>query len=81
MKYSQILINKLLSTNIHGEIYFKKLKNKKKLLFSIKNNNISIENNKLLLTEIKTNKICINCSRNGIYTDNMNNYCWIHCQM
>lgn len=120
------LINKLLSTNIYGEIDFLELQgglgrevyldqNKEsnpddnKVISEdrdsltpirlgdssplrsidppesieqiIEISSISIENNKSLLTELKTNKPCVNCSRNSIYTDNVNNYCWIHSQM
>jgi hypothetical protein len=42
---------------------------------------ISIENYNLELIEVKINKPCINCSRTSMYTDKINNYCWIHCQL
>ena len=74
MKYPTKLINKLLSVDINNQIDISDLIIKKNL-------NISIENFKLELTELKINKICISCTRKGIYTDNINNYCWIHCQI
>jgi len=77
------LIYKIKSSNINKQIDITDL-NEINLVENIQNkipNNIYIENYKLELVELKINKKCINCSRNSMYTDNINHYCWIHCQI
>jgi len=91
----QKLIDKLLSTNVNNEIDINDIQselvllqpedtnesNKKNHDYEDNKSIIYIENYKLELTELKTKNPCISCSRNSIYTDSINNYCWIHCQI
>ena len=76
----QELIDILLSVKINNKMDILDI-NEFCLRNKIDQSNISIENYNLELSEIKINKPCINCSRTSMYTDKINNYCWIHCQL